>query len=111
MRISEGASSDIWVYDWERDTLTRLTFDAATETDPVWSPNGDDLVFNSDRDGLENLYWKRADRSGEVQRLTESRNFPYPASWHPAGKFLAFLELADLADFPNFGRFWINFLT
>jgi hypothetical protein len=27
-----------------------------------------------------------------VQRLTESKNLQYPASWHPSGKFLAFDE-------------------
>ena len=81
------------MYEWERDTLTRLTFDAANETDPLWSPNGGGLVFRSNREGARNLYWKRTDGSGEVQRLTESRNFQTATSWHPTGKFLAFFEL------------------
>ena len=92
VEIIDGARSDIWVYAWERDTLTRLTFDAASEGDPVWSPNGEGLVFRSTRESPGNLYWKRADGSGEVQRLTESRNLQTPASWHPTGNFLAFLE-------------------
>ena len=95
-----GATSDIWVYDWERDAPTRLTFDAANEAVPLWSPNGDGLVFNSNREGagLQNLYWKRADGTGEVQRLTESRNWQIPSSWHPTGKFLAFFELDPETD-------------
>ena len=28
MDISDGKQRDIWVYDWARDTLTQLTFDA-----------------------------------------------------------------------------------
>ena len=41
---------------------------------------------------VNNLYWQRADGTGGVQRLTESQNPQYPASWHPSGKFLAFTE-------------------
>ena len=39
-----------------------------------------------------NLYWQRADGTGEAERLTESRNPQSPASWHPSGRFLAFHE-------------------
>ena len=39
-----------------------------------------------------NLYWQRADGTGEAQRLTESRNAQRPGSWHRSGKFLAFEE-------------------
>ena len=99
VEIKEGAQSDIWAYEWVRDTLTRLTFDAANEADPLWSPNGDSLVFRSDREGARNIYWKRADGSGEAQRLTESRNLQIPKSWHPSGKFLAFLELDPETNF------------
>jgi len=93
VEIREGARSDIWAYEWVRGTLTRLTFDAANEADPLWSPNGDSLVFFSGRERPGNLYWKRSDGSGEVQLLTESRNVQYPMSWHPTGKFLAISEL------------------
>ena len=93
VEIIDGGRSDIWVYEWERDTLTRLTFDTANEGDPVWRPSGDGLVFRSTREGAGNLYWKRSDGSGQVQRLTESRTLQNPTSWHPTGKFLAFFEL------------------
>ena len=39
-----------------------------------------------------NLYWQRADGSGDVQRLTTSDDQQAPASWHPNGKVLAFEE-------------------
>ena len=42
---------------------------------------------------LPNLYWTRADGSGEPERLTTSKNAQQPASWHPSGKFLAFEEM------------------
>src|SRR5262249_48758082 len=50
-------------------------------------------VFASYRDkSLRNLYWQRADGTGEIQRLTQSPNSQYPSSFHPSGKYLAFDE-------------------
>jgi len=85
---------DIWVYDWARDTLARITADPASDTKPVWTPDGHGIVFASARadKATPNLYWQQADGIGDAQRLTESRNPQWPASWHPAGKFLLFEE-------------------
>jgi serine/threonine-protein kinase len=82
----------VFVDDWARDTLTKVTFDASDDTKPVWTPDGRRLVFRSDRDKTANLYWERADGSGGLQRLTEGPQLQVPSSWHPSGKFLAFYE-------------------
>jgi Tol biopolymer transport system component len=90
--ILNGSNIDVWIYEWARDTLTRLTFDAADDRKPVWTPDGKRIVFRSDRDKGANLYWQNADGTGEVQRLTESPNVQSPSSFHPNGKVLAFFE-------------------
>jgi serine/threonine-protein kinase len=82
----------LFVDDWARDKLTKITFDASDDLKPVWTPDGRRLVFRSDRDKTSNLYWARADGSGGMQRLTESLQMQTPTSWHPSGKFLAFTE-------------------
>ena len=94
MQIAGPGPSDIWVYEWARDTLTRLTFDPAFDSKPVWTPDGRRIGFASARADKStlNLYWQRADGTGDAQRLTESNNQQRPASWHPSGKFLAFEE-------------------
>ena len=86
--------SDIGVYELARDTVTRLTSDGVANTNPIWTPDGRRVVFSSVRANAltANLYWRRADGTGEAQRLTESGNPQYPSSWHPSGKFLAFEE-------------------
>jgi serine/threonine-protein kinase len=85
---------DVWTYEWSRDTLTRLTFDPGTDVKPVWTPDGRRIVFSSSRGGTPaaNLFWQRADGTGDVQRLTDSTSNQFAGSWHPSGKFLAFME-------------------
>jgi Tol biopolymer transport system component len=92
--ISDGKQRDIWVYEWARDTLTQLTFDAAEDRVPVWTPDSRRIVFGSDRAkaGVFNLYWVNSDGTGQVSRLTDSPNIQWKPSWHPSGKFLAFIE-------------------
>src|SRR5262249_40092203 len=92
MEIATAGSLDVWVYEWARDTLTRLTFDPGTDVKPVWTPDGRRIVFGSTRAGQLNLYWQKADGTGEAQRLTQSTNSQLAGSWHPSGKFLAFYE-------------------
>jgi serine/threonine protein kinase/Tol biopolymer transport system component len=89
-----GEQADIWVFEWARDSLTRVTSDPSADTKPVWTPDGRRLVFASARSdsSTPNLYWQRADGTGAAQRLTESKNPQQPASWHPSGTFLAFEE-------------------
>jgi serine/threonine-protein kinase len=88
-----AGTADLFVYEWARDTLTRVTFDPAADAKPVWTPDGRRIVFRSNRDKSSlNLYWLRADGSGDVQRLSESQNSQTPASWHPSGTILAFYE-------------------
>jgi Tol biopolymer transport system component len=92
--ISDGTQADIWVYDWARDTLSRLTFDKADDVRPSWTPDGRRIVFASKRGekAEQNLYWQRADGTGEVQKLTDGPNAKYGASFHPSGRYLAYTE-------------------
>jgi len=96
LAIQQGVlpQTDIWVYEWARDTMTRLTFDPGTDGDPAWSPDGRRIAFVAARGGAPetNLYWKNADGTGDEQRLTESKNSQFFPDWHPAGKYIAFSE-------------------
>jgi Tol biopolymer transport system component len=100
LQILDG-QNDIWVYAWARDTPTRLTFDPANDQKPVWTPDGRRITFASARADKStlNLYWQRADGTGDAQRLVESKNLQQPGSWHPSGKFLAFEELNPQTNF------------
>jgi len=94
LQVRDGKSMDIWVDEWERDTLTRLTFGGEFNSSPVWTPDGQRITYSShEAGGVWNLYWKRADGAGDALRLTESKNQKYPNSWRLDGKVLAFTQL------------------
>ena len=61
----QGGGSDIWLIELARGTLTRFTFDPASDQYPLWSPDGSRIVFGSDRDGVLNLYQKAASGAGQ----------------------------------------------
>jgi serine/threonine protein kinase len=83
---------NVWVYDLQRDAMTRLTFEGENTT-PAWSPDGKYVVFSETRKGI---YWTRADGAGQSQPLTRSKNIQlqFGASFTPDGKRLAYQENA-----------------
>jgi Tol biopolymer transport system component/predicted Ser/Thr protein kinase len=81
---------DIWIYDLGRGVKTRFTFDAADEDDPVWSPDGNTIVFDSARKGAYNLYQKPANGAHPEEPLYEDKASKYPTSWSSDGKYVIF---------------------
>jgi serine/threonine-protein kinase len=92
LEILTGTNWDAWVYDIDRGVATRLTFDEAGDHAPVWSPDGSQLVFSSDRDGNLNLYRKASNGSGDVERLTTSDRTQFVSSWSPDGRHILFTQ-------------------
>uniref|UniRef100_Q01TY9 Serine/threonine protein kinase n=1 Tax=Solibacter usitatus (strain Ellin6076) TaxID=234267 RepID=Q01TY9_SOLUE len=81
---------DIWVYDLARGTSSRLTFDPADDFNPTWSPDGQSIIFASDRKGARDLYRKLASGTGPDEPLFQSGEDKSPEHWTPDGKFLLF---------------------
>ena len=92
--INDDGNTDIWIYDIARGTSTRLTFDPAADQSPLWTPDGQRVVFGSTRDGDTNMYWRAADGTGPVERLTTSPRGQIPNGWTSDGRQLVFMEQA-----------------
>ena len=78
---------DLWIWDFMRETLTRLTFDDGEDEFPAWSPDGKRIAFSSSRGGgsagRTSLFWVAADGTGAVERLVEAQGQIFPASFSP----------------------------
>ena len=90
---------DIWVWDLARESKTRLTFGPSFDYLPRWTPDGQRIVFQSDRAGLSNLYSVAFDGSGPVERLTTSNNTQYANSVTPDGTAVLVCELRPKTGF------------
>ena len=88
-RLVSG-NADVWFVDAERGVPTRFTFDAASDAYPVWSPDGNRVVFASTRKGAYNLYWKLSSGAGADELLLESAQGKVPTDWSRDGRFLLF---------------------
>jgi Tol biopolymer transport system component len=86
------ADSDIWTYSLLKNSLSRLTFDQQGNFAPLWTHDGQRIIFSSnpDPDGPKNLYWKAADGSDKAVRLTTSESHQIP--WSNDGDNLMIFE-------------------
>jgi serine/threonine-protein kinase len=90
--VSPGSTwGEIFIYNLARDTLRRLTFDGVNHT-VLWTPDGERVVFDSNKDGPGNIFWTLADGSGPVELLFGTENSQWPGSFSSDGQVLAFVE-------------------
>jgi len=93
---SQTSRSDIWVYELDTGAMRQVTWHAAPDFMPIWSPDGERLTFSTERfNGIPNLAWKRADGEGEVTPLIDSRLPQYACSWTPDGRTLVFIQSTE----------------
>lgn len=89
MNIIDGDGSNLWVYDIEREALSKLTF-SGVDNFAVWSPDGEHLAFSSGNPW--NVFSVVADGSQPPERLTTHDDFHIPTSWSADGQVLAVQE-------------------
>ena len=74
-----------------------MTFDPATNQDPVWSPDGALLRIASNRDGgVFNLYQKNSGGTGNDELLLKTPHDKAIEDWSSDGRFVLYQE-----DDPN----------
>ncbi len=92
LQSSHVGGNDIWITDLARNTSTRLTFNPANNTGPVWSSDGKQIAFASNRSGIAQIYVKSANGAGAATQLLKENTNDVPKSWSSDGRYLAFLR-------------------
>src|SRR5262249_215135 len=93
-----NGNMDVWLIDAARGVPTRLTFDGAVDSQPIWSPDKNRIVFTSNRNGIYNQYWKPSNGVGADELLLESDQIKVPADWSSDGRFLVFERSDEQTD-------------
>ena len=91
-RLLQG-NIDIWLYDSARG-LSRATDNPAIDMRPVWSADGERIVFASNRNGSFDLYIKSAAVSGDERPLLVTPQNLWPQDWSRDGRYLLYTEEA-----------------
>jgi serine/threonine protein kinase len=98
---TQTGNRDIWTIELQRDIAAPLTLNAANDWYPVWSPDGKQMLFGSDRSGgtqLE-LHIKQAIDSGAEEVSLGVGSDPYDWSkdgqWITSGSADVFVRLVS----------------
>jgi Tol biopolymer transport system component len=82
-------NQDIWVYEFGRDIMTRLTFEGVNNL-PVWSADGRQIVFASVGNGPGQILRKDASGAGGQELLVEGANAGAVMDWSRDGRFVLY---------------------
>jgi hypothetical protein len=106
-----GGQSDLYVYDFAAGAVNRLTTDAFADIQPVWSPDGAQLAFVTDRFGTDLAHLTYGPYRLAVMDMATGAIREVPAfsrgkhinpQWSPDGRSLFFL--GDPDGVPNVYR-------
>ena len=95
----DSGNEDLWIYDTERGTRTRLTFEDGEDWGPTWHPDGENVVYHARGEGLPAISTRRADGTGKRVKIVDGAGPVYS----PDGRYLLF-NTSDKLDYLALGE-------
>jgi serine/threonine-protein kinase len=89
----EGATAEIWAFDFDDDKSTRLAF-GWDNGNPVWRPDGERIFFGSTRSAtrVNNIFSQASDGTGTAEQLTTNPDHQAPFAVSADGRQLLFIQ-------------------
>jgi eukaryotic-like serine/threonine-protein kinase len=95
---------DIWVVALSDGGITRVTSHPSSDWFPVWSPDGSEVIFASERNDTYTIYAAPATGGGNERQIYRARTADLvgPTDWSRDGKFIMFHSYprADISVLP-----------
>ncbi len=86
-RVDPAANTpDLAILDLDRGSLHPLPSSSQTDATPIWSGDGERLVFRSNRRGVHDLFVRPAHDAGDERMIHSSGFGMYPSDWSSDGR-------------------------